>query len=49
MLVVIGADIAPAGGKSSRYPDGSLDPHVSPELASSRQVLIDSLPDQVGD
>jgi hypothetical protein len=49
MLVVIGADIAPAGGKSSRYADGSLNPLVSPQLTSSSQVPIDSLPDQVGD
>jgi hypothetical protein len=49
MPVMIGADIAPAGRKLSRYPDGSLNPLLSAEFASSSQVLIDPLPDQVGD
>jgi hypothetical protein len=49
MSVVIGADIAPSGRKLSRYSDGPLDPLLPAEIASSGQVLIDSLPDQVGD
>jgi hypothetical protein len=43
-----GADIGQAGRKLSGHADGSLNPLVSPEFAPPRQVLIDTLPDQVG-
>lgn len=49
MPIVIGADIHPAGGKLSSQPDGSLNPLLSSELAPSREVLVDALPDQVSD
>jgi hypothetical protein len=49
MFVMIGADIDPTGGKFSRHVDSSLNPFLSRKVALSSQVLIDSLPDQVGD
>jgi hypothetical protein len=48
MLVMVGADIVPAGRKPSRHFDGSLDPFLPAKLASPGQVLIDALPDQIG-
>jgi hypothetical protein len=49
MPVVIGADIAPAGRKLTRYSDGPLDPLLPAEIASSGEVPIDAFPDQVSD
>jgi hypothetical protein len=49
MPVMIGAHIAPAGREFSRYCDGSINPLHPSETAFSSQVLVDSLPDQVGD
>ncbi len=48
MLVMAGTYIASAGGKPSGYADGPLNLLFAPEFASSSQILIDPLPDQVG-
>ena len=44
-----GTHIASAGGKPSSYADGPLNLLFTPEFASPSQILIDPLPDQVGD
>ena len=46
---MIGADIGQAAGKLSRDPNRSLNTLLPPDVGTSSQVLIDSLPDQVGD
>jgi len=48
MPVMVGADIGPARRKPPRDPDGSLNSLFPPQFASSSQVLIDALPDQIG-
>jgi hypothetical protein len=48
MAIMLGADVASAGGKSAGHGDGSLNALLSTDLGSSSQVLVDALPNQVG-
>jgi len=46
---MIGADIGAAGRKLSRHLGGSIDALLPPDFASTSQILVDALPNQVGD
>jgi hypothetical protein len=48
MPVMISADVGAAGGEHPGHPNGSINPVPSVGDASPDEVLIDSIPDQVG-
>ncbi len=48
MGVMIGADVVPARRRRSSYVDCSLDPFLPSRFATSRQILIHALPNQIG-